>query len=372
MNHRALATALLATAALAGCKGKGDAPAQTPASATASAAASAAPSAAKASAVEVPAATLALFAPLPEKGMGSPKNPSTPEKRDLGRMLYYEKRLSKNHDISCNSCHQLDNFGVDGEVTSPGHKGQRGDRNSPTVYNAAGHFVQFWDGRAATVEEQAKGPVLNPVEMAMKDEAAVIATLKSMPEYVAAFKAAFPSAEDPVTYDHFAKAVGAFERKLITRDRFDKFLGGDSAALTDEEKRGLNLYVSTGCTACHNGAYLGGTMYQKLGLVKPWPNLKDEGRAAVSGNEGEKHFFKVPSLRNVAKTGPYLHDGSVKDLKEMVKLMAEYQLGRALSDEDAGAITAFLGALTGEVPADYIKEPALPPSTPATPKPDPS
>ncbi|MCB9523777.1 MAG: c-type cytochrome [Myxococcales bacterium] len=312
-----------------------------------------------------------MFQALPDD-MPSGTNPITEEKVALGRMLYFEKRISKNHDISCNSCHDLAKYGVDNEATSPGHKGQRGDRNSPTVYNAAGHLAQFWDGRAADVEAQAKGPVLNPVEMAMPDEAKVLEVLSSMPEYVEAFKKAFPDEAEPVTYDNFARAVGAFERKLVTPSRFDQYLKGDDTVLTNLEKQGLKLYVETGCTTCHNGAYLGGMMYQKLGLVKAWPELKDEGRSKVTGNEAEKYFFKVPSLRNIAKTGPYLHDGSVKDLKTMVSMMAEYQLGRTLEASDVEAIVAFLESTTGPLPLDYIKAPELPKSTDKTPKPDPS
>ncbi len=348
--------------------------AQAPASAAASKAAPASAAASKAAPQpeqQDATAFISLFKPLPAE-MPSSSNPITPEKVTLGRMLYFEKRLSKNHDISCNSCHDLAKYGVDNEPTSPGHKGERGGRNSPTSYNAAGHIAQFWDGRAADVEAQAKGPVLNPIEMAMPSEAAVLATLKSMPGYVDAFKAAFPGEADPVTYDNFAKAVGAFERKLVTPDRFDKFLAGDKTALTNLEQRGMTLFVTTGCATCHNGTYVGGAMYQKLGLVKPWPKLEDVGRSEITKNEGEKYFFKVPSLRNIAKTGPYLHDGSVKDLRTMVSMMAEYQLGRTLEASDVDAIVAFLESMTGDLPADYIKAPELPKSTATTPKPDPS
>ncbi len=194
---------------------------------------------ATAPAAAIDPAKLQLFAPLPAV-MESKSNPITEEKVALGRMLYYEKRLSKSQQIACNSCHLLDKFGVDGHPTSDGHKGQKGDRNAPTVYNAAGHFVQFWDGRAADVEAQAKGPVMNPVEMAMPTEKEVIAVLKSMPEYVDAFKKAFPEDKDPVNYDNMSKAIGAFERKLVTPARWDKLLAGDQNALTAEEKAGFN------------------------------------------------------------------------------------------------------------------------------------
>ena len=316
-------------------------------------------------------AMLAAFAPLPA-AMDSPDNPITDEKVVLGRMLYYDTRLSKNHDVSCNSCHLLDKFGVDGTATSTGHRKQQGDRNAPTVYNAAGHIAQFWDGRAATVEEQAKGPVLNPVEMAMADEVSVVAVLASIPGYVEAFAKAFPGKGESLTYDNMAKAIGAFERKLVTPSRWDKYLGGDETALSDDEKAGLAAFFTAGCPTCHTGAYLGGHMYQKAGLVKPWPNQADQGRFNVTKSEADKMFFKVPSLRNIAETGPYFHDGSEPDLGKAVERMADVQLGRKLEAGDTQAIVAFLRALTGEIPGDFIAAPALPESGPKTPKPDPA
>ncbi len=309
------------------------------------------------------------FAPLPAV-MESPANPVTEEKVALGRMLYYDTRLSKSQEISCNTCHLLEKFGVDNEPTSEGHKGQRGDRNSPSVYNAAGHFAQFWDGRAANVEEQAKAPVLNPVEMAMPDEASVMKVLKSMPQYVAAFRAAFPDDKDPVTFDNMARAIGAFERKLVTPGRWDKFLKGDATALTRAELAGLQTFLDANCQSCHMGPYIGGTMFQKLGVVKPWPDQKDLGRFQVTKNEADKMMFKVPSLRNVAKTAPYFHDGSVPTLEEAVSKMAEYEIGKELAPDEVAAIVTFLDALTGEIPTDYIAKPELPPSTAKTPKPD--
>ena len=211
-------------------------------------------------------------------------------------MLYYEPRLSKGQDISCNSCHMLDKYGVDLQPTSDGHKGKQGDRNSPTVYNAAGHFVQFWDGRAADVEEQAKGPVMNPVEMAMPSEKRVVAVLKSIPEYVELFKQAFPEDKDPVSYRNMARAIGAFERKLVTPSRWDKFLRGDSRALTNEEKAGFNLFMETGCQACHMGTYLGGNMYQMLGLAKPWPDASDPGPRESDQECGGPHDVQGPGI----------------------------------------------------------------------------
>ncbi len=336
-----------------------------------------APAAPQVNPEEVLAKAKPLFGALDEEAK-SETNPWTKEKADLGRMLYYETRLSKNHDVSCNTCHDLANYGVDIREqdgkrikTSEGHKKAFGERNSPTVYNAAFHLAQFWDGRAADVEEQAKGPILNPVEMAMPDEATVVATLKSIPGYVDAFKAAFPEGDDPVTYDNMAKAIGSFERKLVTPSKFDAFIEGDATALSGAEAAGLKTFMDVGCTQCHSGAQLGGNQFQKLGSVKPWPDLKDEGRFAVTKSAPDKYSFKVPSLRNITETGPYLHDGSIEDLQTMVEKMAEHQLAKGgLSAEETTSILTFLGTLKGEIDQDYIKQPALPESGPDTPAPD--
>ncbi len=317
---------------------------------------------------EIDPAKLQMFARLPE-AVPAKADAAAAEKIALGRMLFYEPRLSADQKISCNSCHTLSNYGVDGHPTSEGFKGQHGDRNSPTVYNAAAHFVQFWDGRAADVEEQAKGPVLNPVEMALPNAKTAVEVLKSMPEYVQAFKAAFPGEKDPVTFDNAAIAIGTFERKLMTPSRWDKFLAGDQTALTAEEKAGFNTYMELGCQTCHVGALVGGNLYQKLGLMKPYPDTSDPGRFKVTGSEADRMVFKVPSLRNIEKTGPYFHNGKVATLEEAVAQMAEYQLGKRPGDAEVKSVLAFLKTMTGEIPADYIKEPALPKSTVKTPKP---
>jgi cytochrome c peroxidase len=343
---------------------------ETPASPDASAAPGAIPGATSGSAFNPGLA--AIFKPAVPEVVKADANPITPEKIALGRMLYYENRISLSQSISCNTCHALDKYGIDPRTqnaTSEGHNGQFGGRNSPTVYNAAGHIAQFWDGRAADVEAQAQGPVLNPVEMAMPDPEYVIKVLKSIPGYVDAFKAAFPGEADPVTYDNFGKAVGAFERKLTTPGKWDQFLGGDTAALSDAEKSGLATFVSAGCITCHMGTYLGGQMYQKTGLIQPWPNQKDQGRFDVTKNDADKMMFKVPSLRNIARTAPYFHDGSVADLGEAVRLMATHQLGKDLSDADVDSIVTFLNALTGQIPVDYIAKPDLPAAGPDTPGP---
>ncbi|MCW8139310.1 MAG: c-type cytochrome [Planctomycetota bacterium] len=296
----------------------------------------------------------------------------TEEKVTLGRMLYFDTRLSKGQGISCNTCHDLTKFGVDGEKTSPGHRAQRGDRTSPTVYNAALHTSQFWDGRAKDVEEQATMPITNPVEMAMADDATCVSVLKTIPGYEPLFKAAFPDDDDPITMGNVGKAIGAFERRLITPSRLDDFMSGKTDALSAQEQRGLKTYLEVNCQMCHMGPALGGNMFQKLGLVKEHPNQGDIGRAKVTGQDSDKFFFKVPSLRNITKTGPYYHDGSIATLEEAIKDMAEYQLGKTLSDEQVADLVAFMGALEGRIDQAYIAKPQMPENGPDTPAPDPN
>jgi len=316
-----------------------------------------------------------IFSALPAS-YDSPIHSVTEEKIALGRQLYYEKRLSKNHDLSCNSCHDLASYGVDARApigaTSRGHKEQLGGRNSPTTYNAAGHVAQFWDGRATDVETQAQGPVLNPVEMALPSASQAVAVLKSIPGYAPLFAAAFPGEADPITFENAASAIGAFERKLVTPGRFDAFLKGQTDALTVPEIEGLLLFQTSACAACHGGAELGGAHYRKLGVMKEYPSL-DTGRYQVTMNDADRHFFKVPSLRNIDRTGPYFHDGSVTTLEQAVKLMGEYQTAKGtLTDAEVASIVTFLKALTGELPTAYIQEPPLLPGGPDTPLPDPS
>ncbi len=361
---------LFGAAALSASCDKKESPSPAPA-ATNTAASAPASAAAPAADVEIDPSLLPAFGPLPAV-MESPGNPLTEEKILLGRALYYEKRLSASNEISCNTCHLLDNFGSDGRKTSEGHKHQVGKRNSPTVYNAAGQFTQFWDGRAKDVEEQAKGPIVNPVEMAMQDEKSVMAELKKVKWYREQFKKAFPEDKEPLTFDNLAKAIGAFERKLVTPSRWDKFLGGDKTALTSAEKAGFKKFTDVGCNTCHAGPYLGGQMYQKLGLAKPWPKEDDLGRYEVTKQDSDKMFFKVPTLRNVEKTPPYFHDGSTSSLEEAVKLMARHQLGKEIADTDVASLVAFLKALTGEIPKDYIAEYKIPDAIPEAPKPGPT
>lgn len=287
----------------------------------------------------------ATFGVLSEVMPGSEKD--SVEKIALGKKLYMDKRLSVNDSQSCNTCHNVTNAGpgVDNTQFSPGAiKGKFGGRNAPTVWNAGFQLAQFWDGRAVDLAEQAKGPILNPVEMAMPSEQAVIEKISAIPEYQVAFKAAF-KVEGAINYDNLADAIAAFERTLITKDRFDLYMEGDLNALTEQEKSGLQAFTQVGCTVCHSGPALGGSMYQKLGLVKPYSNQKDQGRFDLTNNPVEKMYFKVPMLRDVARTAPYFHDGSIKTLGEAVKQMASLQLGRELDDKTVADIVAFLGSM---------------------------
>jgi cytochrome c peroxidase len=294
----------------------------------------------------------------------SPSNSATPAKVALGKALFFDPRLSKSGFISCNSCHNLASGGVDSLPTSVGHRWQLGPRNAPTVLNVALHTSQFWDGRAADVEEQAGKPVLNPGEMASTEEL-VLQRLKSIPEYVDQFGQAFPGEGGPLTYPNVAKAIAAFERTLMTPSRFDKFLGGDSQALSTEEKAGLQLFVETGCVSCHNGVTVGGNSFQKFGVVSTPEGLKDAGRVEVTKDEKDRFVFKVPSLRNIALTAPYFHDGKTWTLEEAVRVMADVQLGKKLSLDEVAGIVKFLKALNGE-PALQVVLPDLPPSTATT------
>jgi cytochrome c peroxidase len=304
-----------------------------------------------------------MFSPLPDQ-VFSPENPITQEKILLGRMLYFDPRLSRNQDVSCNSCHDLGTYGVDHTAVSTGVEGQQGNRNAPTVYNAAAHVAQFWDGRAPDVEQQAKGPVLNPIEMAMSSPEEVEAVLRGIPGYVAAFGAAFPGETQPVTFDNMGKAIAAFERVLVTPSRWDRFLKGDTAALTNDEQVGFMAFRQAGCAMCHNGPTIGATSFQQLGLAKAWPEGSDQGRFEITGDERDRMVFKVPSLRNVEMTAPYFHDGSVKTLEEAIRMMGEHQLGRQLSAETIVSIATWLRTLTGELPEELIAPPELPPDGP--------
>jgi len=314
-----------------------------------------------------------FFSPLPEAAL-NPANPLSDDKVLLGKMLYYEPRLSKSGWISCNSCHSLATYGVDNLPTSIGHKWNIGPRNAPTTLNAALQMSQFWDGRAKDVEEQAQGPILNPGKMASPHEDFVVKRIASIPEYVELFKKVFTNDTNAVNYLNIAKAIAAFERRLITPSRFDEFLNGKASALTEREKTGLKTFIDVGCIQCHTKSFLGGKKYEKFGVYKDYWELtgsenRDEGRFEITNVEEDKYVFKVPSLRNVTQTYPYFHDGSVWDLAEAVKIIAELQLQKKLTQLQVFEIVNFLGCLKGDIPTFARELPILPASTDKTEKP---
>jgi len=296
--------------------------------------------------VEVKSESLAGYKPLPSNYLLSTMSPEN-EIISLGEKLYNEKLLSVSGEISCSSCHDLSSAGIDGTQFSAGHNESLTSRNTPTVFNAAGHVSQFWDGRATTVEEQALGPILAAGEMAMPNPESVVTVLKSKTEYVEGFRLSFPDQQDPITFQNVGIAIGSYERTLVTPSRWDLFLNGDGTALSDEEKTGFITFSNTGCGTCHGGQLLGGQLFMKVGLVNTWPNQNDLGRYNVTKNESDKMVFKVPSLRNVAVTGPYFHDGSVDNLQTAIKMMGHYQLGKDLTDSEAKSIENWLESTTG-------------------------
>ncbi|MEL4428863.1 cytochrome-c peroxidase [Shewanella mangrovisoli] len=298
----------------------------------------------------------------------TPAKITEPEKVELGKMLFFEPRLSKSGFISCNSCHNLSTGGVDALPTSIGHHWQEGPINSPTVLNADFMLAQFWDGRASDLKEQAAGPIANPKEMGFTHELAT-ETIASMPAYRARFAKVY--GDDKVDIDRLTDAIAAFEKTLITPNSpFDQYLLGKQDAISSEAKAGYQLFKDKGCVSCHNGPAVGGTMFMKMGLIKPFhTNNPAEGRKGVTGKEADKYVFKVPTLRNIELTYPYFHDGSVWTLEEAVNTMADIQLGQKLTDKETKEMVAFLNSLTGEQP--QITLPILPPSNKATPRPVP-
>ncbi len=314
-----------------------------------------------------------LFMPVPTAPPELPGNPSTPASVELGKMLYFDPRLSASHAISCNSCHNIGLGGADAEPTSIGHRWQHGGRNAPTVFNAVFNKAQFWDGRAKDLEQQAGGPIVNPIEMA-SPEPHVVEQLKGTPGYREAFDKAFPGEPNTITLDNVQKAIAVFEATLITPNApFDRFLKGDQSALSRVQKEGLMLFIDRGCATCHNGVNVGGGMYAPFGVVeKPGADilpLADKGRFAVTKTASDEYVFKVPTLRNIALTAPYFHSGQVWDLRQAVAVMGASQLGIQLVSEDVDKITAFLDGLTGEQPK--LTYPVLPPNVGATPRPEP-
>ncbi|MCE1236338.1 MAG: cytochrome-c peroxidase [Hyphomicrobiales bacterium] len=287
---------------------------------------------------------------------------------ELGKKLYFDPRLSKSGFISCNSCHNLSMGGTDNLETSIGDHWQQGPINAPTVLNSSMNLAQFWDGRAKDLKAQAGGPIANPGEMGFT-HALAVDVLKSIPAYEAMFAEAFGS--PGVDIDRVTTAIAAFEETLVTpNSRFDKWLQGDKAALTAQEEKGYALFKDSGCVACHNGPAVGGSSFQKMGVVEPYQTKsKAVGLAAVTGKDADRFNFKVPTLRNVELTYPYFHDGAAKTLPEAVETMGKLQLGKAFTPEENAEIVAFLKSLTGKQPDFEL--PILPPSTDKTPRPKP-
>jgi cytochrome c peroxidase len=278
----------------------------------------------------------------------------------LGRKLYYDPRLSRTGAVSCNTCHPLNTYGTTNTRVSTGVDGRKGKRNAPSTYHASGHFVQFWDGRSPSVEKQAVMPIENRDEMGMS-KAQAVAAIARVPAYREEFARAFQGDTQPVTFERIGLAIAAFEHGLVTPSRWDRYLLGDKTALNPQEKAGAKLFANLGCIVCHTGPYIGGSMFERLGARVPWPKTQDRGRAAVTGSPADDLVFKVPSLRNVAKTGPYFHDGSAPTLDVAVRMMARHQLGVELADDEVAELKAWLDALTGDLPTEYIRPPELPP-----------
>lgn len=313
------------------------------------------------------------FSALPPQPPIPTDNVQTPAKIALGKQLYFEPRLSLDGTLSCNSCHNVMAGGDDDRPTSAGIRGQRGGRNAPTVWNAAYLTVQFWDGREPSLEGQAKGPIINPIEMGMPDHAVAIGRLRTIPGYVQAFADVFGGGAAALSIDNVAKAIAAYERTLITPgDPFDRFLAGDKDAISKDAIAGAELFRSVGCIACHSGGAFAGPdgLPQGVGFFQKFPTFEkspwvakydlasDLGRYEVTKSDADKHMFRVPTLRNIALTAPYFHNGSVATLDEAVRVMASTQLDKKLSDKDVKRLVAFLETLTGPMPEQAM--PRLP------------
>ena len=295
---------------------------------------------------------LQFFQPMPDKMTGSEAD--TKQQQALGEKLYFETALSINQTQSCNSCHNIINnaAGVDNLKVSVGALGKLGTRNSTSTWNAGMHIAQFWDGRAKTLEEQAKFPLFDIKEMAMPSEHEVIKRLIDE-GYLPAFKQAFPNETAPLTIKKLSIALAAFQRTLITKDRLDEFLKGDEAAITPAEKKGLTTFIEKGCVACHNGPLLGSRLFMKMGIVHPYPNKIDKGVGAITNNPGDNYFFKVPSLRNVLNTAPYFHDGAATTIEQAIEDTGWHQLGIRLTAEETSQIRSFFNTLNNK--ASVIK-----------------
>ncbi len=311
-----------------------------------------------------------VFKPLPPDA-STPERPITPARVALGKALFFEPRVSADGGVSCAKCHQPTLHGTDALARSIGNNNKLIPRNAPTVFNTALQFVQHYGGNRKDVEEQAVKALISPLAYGNADYAKVEATLRSIPGYRPLFEQAFPGEAEPINVENWGKAIGAYERILLTPAPFDRYLKGDTGALSAQAKQGLDKFMSFGCSGCHNGVTVGGQMYQKFGLTQDYWTLtgsveidvfkgRDKGRFQDTKNEADAFIFKVEQLRNVAVTPPYFHDGSVAELGDAVRIMGKLQLGRDLGKEDIADIVAFLESLTGEVPAQFATVPSLP------------
>ena len=305
-----------------------------------------------------------ILGPLPAS-MTSEKNPITPEKVKLGKMLFYESRISSDGTVSCAKCHPIALYGTDGLRKSIGNHCKENLRNDPTIFNAAGQISEHWVGNRTSVEDQAKQSLIGAMSFGMPSYDSVEKILRAYKEYEVLFEAAFPGEKEPVNVDNFAQAIGAFERTLITPAPFDAFLKGSKDAITAQQKRGLTAFMDQGCVTCHFSPFVGGQIYQKFGIFESYEKYTksekvDEGKYTVTKNESDKYVFKVPVLRNVEMTSPYFHDGSVDKLEDAVWIMGKIQLGKDIPKEQVQDMVAFLHALTGRIPEDAKTIPELP------------
>jgi cytochrome c peroxidase len=302
--------------------------------------------------------------PLPQV-ISSETNPITPEKVKLGKILFYETRVSIDGTVSCARCHPVGLYAADGLKKSIGNQCKVNPRNAPSVLSAAGQISAHWIGNRRDVEDQATQALLGPASFGMTSYQAAESILTAIKGYPPLFQEAFPGDKSPVRAENLGKAIGAFERTLVTPSPFDDFLKGNENALTEDQTQGLKTFLEVGCVTCHSGTYVGGQMYQKFGIFEPyWKYTRseriDEGRYEVTKQEFDKYSFKVPPLRNVEKTTPYFHDGSVSSLEDATWIMGKIQLGKDLTKQERESILSFLTSLTGVMPEDALKVPILP------------
>ena len=306
----------------------------------------------------------ALFKPLPQT-MGTRDFPTTPARVALGRMLFFDPRWTLEGNVSCATCHQPALYGTDALAKSIGVQHRTHPRNAPTVLNAGLNFIQHWWGDRKNLEDQVEQALIGVFSSGHPDPAAVTARIEAIEGYALLFQQAFPDESKPITSASIGKAIGAYERTLLTPSPFDAYLRGDTRALSPTARNGLQRFISRGCASCHNGTGIGGQMFQKFGVVEEYwkatgsPEI-DKGRFGFTKDPADLYVFKVPSLRNAAMTPPYFHDGSVATLDEAVKVMGRVQLGSTLPDAEIGEIVAFLGTLTGTLPASFVAAPTLP------------